>query len=88
SIVVLILSALYYNFAKIKNSVTVGVIIALIFGLGDMLSFYGLTSNIITKIASQLPLGGQGLGWLLPTIIIMAIAQLFLKPKNEEEKSV
>ncbi len=53
-----------------------------------MLSFYGLTSNIITKIASQLPLGGQGLGWLLPTIIIMAIAQLFLKPKSEEEKSI
>ena len=87
SIVVLILSALYYNFAKIKNSVTIGVIVALIFGLGDMLSFYGLTSNIITKIASQLPLGGQGLGWLLPTIIIMAITQLFFKPKIEEEKS-
>jgi len=33
-------------------------------------------------------LGGQGLGWLLPTIIIMAIAQLFLKPKSEEEKSI
>jgi LIVCS family branched-chain amino acid:cation transporter len=88
SIVVLILSALYYNFAKIKNSVTVGVIVALIFGLGDMLSFYGLTSNIITKIASGLPLGGQGLGWVLPTVIIMGIAQLIFKPKIEEEKSL
>jgi len=87
SIVVLILSALYYQFDKIKKAVTIGVIVALFFGLGDMLSFYGLTSNIITKIASQLPLGGQGLGWLLPTIIIMGIAQLFFKPKIEEEKS-
>ena len=87
SIVVLILSALYYQFDKIKKAVTIGVIVALFFGLGDMLSFYGLTSNIITKIASQLPLGGQGLGWFLPTIIIMGITQLFFKPKIEEEKS-
>jgi len=87
SIVVLILSALYYQFDKIKKSVTIGVIVALFFGLGDMLSFYGLTSNFITKISSKLPLGGQGLGWFLPTIIIMAIAQLFFKPKSAEEKS-
>ena len=81
SIVVLILSALYYQFDKIKNAVTIGVVVALIFGLGDMLSFYGLTSNIITKIASQLPLGKQGLGWILPTIVIMILAQLIFKPK-------
>jgi len=87
SIVVLILSALYYQFDKIKKAVTIGVIVALFFGLGDMLSFYGLTSNFITKISSKLPLGGQGLGWFLPTIIIMVIAQLFFKPKSEEEKS-
>jgi len=88
SIIIIILSALYYKFDKIRKSVTVGVIVALLFGLGDMLSFYGLTSNFITKISSQLPLGGQGLGWFLPTIIIMGIAQLILKPKSEEEKSL
>jgi len=88
SIIIIILSALYYKFDKIRKSVTVGVIVALFFGLGDMLSFYGLTSNFITKISSQLPLGGQGLGWFLPTIIIMGIAQLIFKPKIEEEKSL
>jgi len=88
SIIIIILSALYYKFDKIKKSVTVGVIVALFFGLGDMLSFYGVTSNFITKISSQLPLGGQGLGWFLPTIIIMGIAQLIFKPKIEEEKSL
>jgi LIVCS family branched-chain amino acid:cation transporter len=87
SIIIIILSALYYKFDKIRKAVTVGVIVALFFGLGDMLSFYGLTSNFITKISSQLPLGGQGLGWFLPTIIIMGIAQLIFKPKIEEEKS-
>ena len=88
SIIIIILSALYYKFDKIRKSVTIGVIVALFFGLGDMLSFYGLTSNFITKISSQLPLGGQGLGWFLPTIIIMGIAQLIFKPKIEEEKSL
>ncbi|MEA1940182.1 MAG: branched-chain amino acid transport system II carrier protein [Candidatus Caldatribacteriota bacterium] len=88
SIIVIILSALYYKFDKIRKSVTIGVIIALFFGLGDMLSFYGLTSNFITKFSSQLPLGEQGLGWFLPTIIIMGIAQLIFKPKSEEEKSL
>jgi len=87
SIIIIILSALYYKFDKIRKAVTVGVIVALFFGLGDMLSFYGLTSNFITKISSQLPLGGQGLGWFLPTIIIMGIAQLIFKPKIEEETS-
>ncbi len=87
SIIIIILSALYYKFDKIRKSVTIGVIVALFFGLGDMLSFYGLTSNFITKISSQLPLGGQGLGWFLPTIIIMGIAQLIFKPTIEEEKS-
>jgi len=88
SIIIIILSALYYKFDKIRKSVTVGVIVALFFGLGDMLCFYGITSNFITKISSQLPLGGQGLGWFLPTIIIMGIAQLIFKPKIEEEKSL
>ena len=88
SIIIIILSALYYKFDKIRKSVTIGVVVALFFGLGDMLSFYGLTSNFITKISSQLPLGGRGLGWFLPTIIIMGIAQLIFKPKIEEEKSL
>ena len=64
------------------------MIVALFFGLGDMFSFHGLTSNFITKIASQLPLGEKGLGWFLPTIIIMGIAQLIFKPKIEEGKSL
>jgi len=88
SIIIIILSALYYKFDKIRKAVTIGVIVALFFGLGDMLSFYGLTSNFITKISSGLPLGGQGLGWVLPTVIIMGIAQLIFKPKIEEEKSL
>lgn len=87
SIVVIILSGLVAKFEKIRKAVVVGVIVALFFGLGDMLSFYGLTTNFISGIASKMPLGGQGIGWILPTIVIMIIAQLILKPKIDEGKS-
>ena len=76
SIIVIILSALYYDFDRIKMAVTGGVIMALIFGLGDMLSFYGITGNPITTIASKLPLGAQGQGWILPVIVVMALIQI------------
>ena len=84
SIVVIILSGLVARFEKIRKAVIVGVIVALFFGLGDMLSFYGLTTNFISGIASKMPLGGQGIGWIFPTIVIMIIAQLIFKPKTEE----
>lgn len=87
SIVVIILSGLYYKFEKIRKAVVVGVIVALFFGLGDMFAFYGLTGNFITQLASKLPLGGQGVGWILPTIIIMIVAQMIFKSKNEEVKN-
>ena len=84
SIVVIILSGLYAKFEKIKKTVAVGIIVALFFGLGDMLSFYGMTNNFISNIASKMPLGGQGIGWIIPTIIIMIIARIIFKPKAEE----
>ncbi|MDD4289188.1 MAG: branched-chain amino acid transport system II carrier protein [Atribacterota bacterium] len=85
SIVVIILSGLYAKFESIKKTVAVGIIVALFFGLGDMLSFYGMTNNFISNIASRMPLGGQGIGWIIPTIIIMIIARLIFKPKTEED---
>jgi len=85
SIIVIILSSLYYNFDKIKRSVTIGVVVAIFFGLGDMLSFYGLSSNYITKFTSSLPLGSQGLGWVLPTIAIMVVAQVIIQLSAKKE---
>lgn len=87
SIVIIILSGLVAKFEKIRKSVAVGVVVALFFGLGDMLSFYGLTNNFISNIASKMPLGEQGVGWILPTIIIMIIARIIFKPKIEEGKT-
>ena len=86
SIVVFILSALYYKFDKIKRAVAGGVITAVFFGLGDMLSFYGITGNFISALASKLPLGKNGLGWLLPVIAVMLIVQLIVSKKKAEEE--
>ncbi len=79
SIIVLILSALTYRFDRIRRAVTVGMVAALVFGLGDMLSFYGLKTNPISTFAGALPLGSQGLGWILPTAIVMLVAHFLLK---------
>ena len=76
SIILLILCALHYRFDAIRKAVTVGMVAALIFGLGDMLSFYGITTNPISTFAASLPLGSQGLGWILPTLGCMVIAQV------------
>lgn len=82
SIIVIILSGLYYKFDKIRRAVTGGVITALFFGFGDMLSFYGITGNFITKLSSNLPLGKIGLGWLIPTIFVMVIVFFIFKKRN------
>lgn len=81
SIIVFILSGLYYNFEKITRAVTGGVITALLFGFGDMLSFYGKTGNFISKLSSRLPLGTLGLGWVLPVIIVMVVVFLLFRKK-------
>lgn len=90
SVIVLILSALYYQFDRIRRAVTVGMVVALVFGLGDMLSFYGLKTNPISTFAGSMPFGEQGIGWILPTFAVMAVAQLIFRPKagqKQEERA-
>lgn len=78
SVIVLIITGLYYDFDRIRRAVAAGMITALVFGFGDMLSFYGIKTNPITRFASSLPMGNQGLGWILPTVIVMAVVMAFL----------
>ena len=79
SVIVLIITGLYYDFDRIRRAVAAGMITALVFGFGDMLSFYGIKTNPITRFASSLPMGSQGLGWILPTVIVMAVVMAFLR---------
>jgi LIVCS family branched-chain amino acid:cation transporter len=88
SVIVLIITALYYKFDNIKRAVTAGVIVALVFGFGDMLSFYGMTANPITSFAKSMPLGSQGLGWILPVLAVMVVAHFLLRSSSVEKGQV
>ena len=79
SIIVIIITALYRKFDEIRIPVVVGVVAALIFGLGDMLAFYGIKDNLISTFATSLPLGNQGLGWMLPSFALIALVYLGLR---------
>ncbi|MDD4649014.1 MAG: branched-chain amino acid transport system II carrier protein [Desulfoplanes sp.] len=78
SIIVLIITALYRKFDEIRIPVISGVIAALVFGFGDMLGFYGMKDNPISVFAAALPLGNQGIGWMLPTFVLIALIWLLL----------
>jgi len=88
ALVVILIISLFPKFEKVKLAAQAGVIVAIIFSIGDFLTGLGFGGNFFTKMNLLLPLGKQGLGWLLPTIIVMVIAQLIFKPKSEEEKSL
>ncbi len=77
SIIVIIITALYRTFDEIRIPALTGVVAALIFGLGDMLAFYGIKDNPISTFATALPLGNQGLGWMLPTFALIVLVYLF-----------
>lgn len=88
ALVVILIMSLFPKFEKVKLAAQAGVIVAIIFSIGDFIAGLGFGNNPFTKMNLLLPLGKQGLGWLLPTIIVMVIAQLIFKPKSEEEKSL
>lgn len=79
SIIVIIITALYSKFDKIRIPVIAGVIAALIFGFGDMLSFYGITDNPISSFSASCPFGSQGIGWIIPTFIVIALIWLLTR---------
>jgi branched-subunit amino acid permease len=51
--------------------------VAIIFSIGDFLSGLGLGNNLFTRMNLLLPLGKQGMSWLLPTIVAIILVQIF-----------
>jgi len=77
SVVVLILVSLSRPFfERFKPAITAAVITALVFAIGDFLSGLGFPKNPASAMVSQLPLGRQGFGWLIPTVVVMAVAMI------------
>ncbi|GAB6157645.1 branched-chain amino acid transport system II carrier protein [Desulfotomaculum varum] len=91
-IIVLVLLALFDNIFKSKRSVyittTVGTVLAvlanLLVTLADKL---GVRVSGMSKLLSLLPLQEQGLGWVLPAVVMAALG-LFLKQKTGYQNEV
>lgn len=84
ALVVILIMGLFSKFEKVKLATQVGVIVAIICSIGDFLPGFGFGNNIFTKMNSLLPLGKQGMAWLLPTIIAIIVFQFIStssKPK-------
>jgi len=85
ALIVILVMSLFSNFNKVKFATQIGVITAIIFSIGDFLSSLGFENNPFTKINLLLPLGKQGLAWLVPTVIIILLSHFisaFLKSKT------
>jgi len=84
ALVVILLSNLLPRFNRVKNAVAAGVVTAMLFSVGDFLAGLGLEGNIFISQVSRLPLGDQGMGWIIPTVVVFAVVQLlFPKAKSE-----
>ncbi|MBN2395221.1 MAG: branched-chain amino acid transport system II carrier protein [Candidatus Atribacteria bacterium] len=79
ALVVMLIMSLFSKFESVKLATQVGVIVAILFSIGDFLPGLGFGGSFFTQMNSQLPLGKQGLAWLLPTVIAIIIVQLFAK---------
>ncbi len=79
SLIVILIMNLFSNFEKVKFATQVGVVVAIIFSLGDFLPGIGFSKNFFTQVNSALPLGKQGLAWLIPTIIGVVAGQIVSK---------
>lgn len=76
ALVVLLLSSLVYPFSRVRPAAAAGIVTAILFSIGDFLAGLGFTGNILSAWVAQLPLGTQGMGWLVPTVIVFAVVQL------------
>jgi len=77
ALIVILIMSLFSKFDKVKLATQVGVIVAIIFSIGDFLPGLGWGNNFFTKMNSLLPLGKQGMAWLLPTIIAVLVIQVY-----------
>jgi branched-subunit amino acid permease len=77
--------SLFPKFEKVRLAAQAGVIVALLFSIGDFIAGLGFAGNPFTQMNSLMPLGKQGMAWLLPAIIAVIVFQIisaFARPKT------
>ena len=76
AIIVLLVGSLF-DFEKFKAALQGAIVTAVILSIGDFLGAMGMADNPFSSLTAKLPLGGQGLGWLVPALVVGALAMLF-----------
>ena len=84
ALLILLVGSLYPKFNNIKKATSITIITAMVFSIGYFLDGLGFENNMLSMQVSKLPFGTQGLGWLLPSIIVFIVVQLFSKEKCKE----
>lgn len=85
ALLILLIGSLYQNYNRIKSGIAVAIITAIIFSIGYFLAGLGFPENIVNTQVSKLPLGTQGLGWIVPAIIAFMLTQLVYKGKYQNQ---
>jgi DNA-damage-inducible protein J len=75
-------------FDSIKVASAAGIIAAILFSIGDFLSGLGFPGNILSVQIARLPLGTVGMGWVIPTIVVIIITQIVVMLKTKEKQHV
>lgn len=73
AIIVLLVGNLF-DFGKFKPALQAGMVTAIVLSIGDFLSGMGMEGNFFSTMTAKLPLGGQGLGWLIPAVVAAVVA--------------
>lgn len=76
ALVIMIIMSLFTNFTKVKLATQAGVVVAIVFSVGDFLSGLGIAKTFFSTMNASMPLGKQGLAWLFPSIIAIVIFQV------------
>jgi len=76
ALVILIIMSLFADFSKVKLATQAGILVAILFSIGDFLAGIGLKNTPFSKLNTAMPLGEQGLAWLFPSIAALVVFQL------------
>lgn len=84
ALVVMLIMNLFSNFESVKLATQIGVLVAILFSLGDFLPGIGFGNTFFASMNAALPLGKQGLAWLVPSVIAVIIGLVI--PKSSKSK--
>ncbi len=75
AIIVLLVGNLF-DFGKFKPALQAGMVTGVVLSIGDFLSGMGMEGNPFSAMTARLPLGGQGLGWLIPAVVAAGVGMV------------